>query len=203
MYNRTRIIFALTPEEKERGEPPDPDVSGVWNGVRFEKGVSEEVPLSVAGPWAANGRVALSPAEAREYLRSVYGMDEGEEPLPDNVGELVEQAFAEKQEEIEEQVLSEEADAPPRPKEDPMPPAQRLREKALLGEQVTAEELEAVEVPEEHEPPIYQQQLSEMHEAGLKVQDIFGGQPRKEPLLRVYYAWKEGASEPDPDTLIK
>jgi hypothetical protein len=76
----------------------------------------------------------------------------------------------------------------PEPEEE-TPSPEALRE-------ITPATLESASVPdgyaEREDVPGYHDMLTEVSERGVHVRDFFGGQPRKEPLLKLYFALEEG-----------
>lgn len=74
-----RVILALTPQELERGDLPDPEVDGVFGGVEFTEGVSEPVRYQTAATFAARGNAVLEPEEAERRLEENRSEGEPEE----------------------------------------------------------------------------------------------------------------------------
>lgn len=165
-----RKVLAVTPPDLKKGVEPDPNVDGVFGGVRFRRGVSETISYQRARQFAARGNAVLPVDEADRRVREIRGQDEKE-------GSPSEAPSSEVQREEEPPPGAEEEGAARTPD-----PLQRL----------TPATLEGASLPKEVDVPSYHDMLSELSEEGIGIHDFFGGQPSKEPLTKLYFAYQEG-----------
>lgn len=160
----TRKVVVQSPQKLRKGEPPR-DVTGVFGGVRFERGVSEAVEYGDWAQFAARGNACLRPEEADRLVKEARaradtpaGDPSSEEPHPEKSHS-----------------------------EQPQPEACR---------RLTPATLKSAGVPEGYvekgDVPGYQEMLNELSSRGVAVRDFFGGQPRKGPLVALYFALEEG-----------
>lgn len=159
-----RKVLAVTPPDLEKGVEPDPDVDGVFGGVRFRRGVSEPISYQRAGQFAARGNVVLPVEEADRRVKEIRG--EGDDPVEASSPEPQSESGAE--DEVEKSTPNE------------------------LLQRLTPAALDSAALPEEAHVPGYHDMLSELSDEGVGIHDFFGGQPSKEPLTKLYFAYQEG-----------
>lgn len=208
---RHRKVLALTPAEYEQNKPPA-DSSGVFGGEMFTEGVSRVMPYAKAARFAAEGYVALPPDEADEYVERVRGSDA--EDSADEKSQTEEESPSEDEKSPEDEEVSEDGDSEDEPpveenEEEPGPSKPDIsKEDIKIGETSSeededepdtlpdAERLRSLKAPDGYEDredvPSYHDQLTELADAGVSPQALFGGQPKKEDLLALHCAWKEG-----------